>query len=86
MNVRIENLPENVLATYAAVAHARGVALDDLLREFLIKNAPPTPPAQMSAEEWERAFDELFDSFPALEPLPDSAFDRDSIYSREDKW
>jgi hypothetical protein len=55
-------------------------------REYLIKNAPSSPPAQMSADEWEKALDECFDAFPATGPLPDDAFSRENIYGREDKW
>lgn len=40
----------------------------------------------MSADEWEKAFDECFDTFPATGPLPDDAFRRENIYGREDKW
>ena len=86
MNLRIHDLPEGIVASYEAAARARGISLDVLLREYLIKNAPPVPPAQMSADEWERELDACFDSFPAVGPLADDAFDRENIYGREDKW
>lgn len=82
----IQNLPESILASYEATARARGVSLNALLREYLIRNAPSSPPAQMSADEWEKALDECFDSFPSSGPLPDDAFDRENIYGREDEW
>ena len=85
MNVSIEDLPANIIANYQASARARGVSLDALLREYLIKNVPSSPPAQMSPEEWEKALDECFDSFPTVGPLPDDAFGSENIYGREDK-
>lgn len=86
MNIRIEDFPEQVAARYEALARARGMSVDAFLREYLIGNAPSIPPAQMSADDWEKALDECFDSFPATGPLPDSALDRENIYGREDRW
>jgi len=86
MNVNIQDLPASVVARYEATARARGISLDVFLREYLIKNAPSSPPAPMSADEWEKALDECFDTFPAAGPLPDDAFSRENIYGREDKW
>ena len=86
MDVSIHDLPASVIAKYEATARERGIALDQFIREYLIRNAPPAPPAQMTAEEWERALDECFDSFPQTGPLPDDAFRRENIYGREDKW
>jgi hypothetical protein len=79
MSVNIQDLPPSVVASYEATARARGVSLDAFLREYLIKNAPSSPPAQMSADEWGRALDEGFDAFPAAGPLPDDAFSRENI-------
>ena len=86
MTVSIQDLPESVVASYEAIARTQGISLDAFLREYLIKNAPCPLPAQMSPDEWERALDECFDSFPATGPLPDEAFSRESIYGREDNW
>jgi len=86
MNVNIQDLPPSVIASYEATAQARGISLDAFLREYLIKNAPSSPPARMSADEWGKALDECFDAFPATGPLPDDAFSRENIYGREDKW
>lgn len=85
MNVNVLDLPSSVLASYEATARARGIFVDALLREILIKDAPPSPPAKMSADEWEKALDECFDAFPATGPLPDDAFSRENIYGREDQ-
>lgn len=86
MNVSIEDLPANVIASYEATARSRGISLDAFLREYLIQNAPSTPPVPLGAEEWEKALDECFDRFAVGGPLPDTAFDRENIYGREDKW
>ena len=86
MNVNIQDLPPSVIASYEASARARGISLDAFLCEYLIKNAPSSPPAHMSADEWEKALDECFDAFSATGPLPDDAFSRENIYGREDKW
>jgi hypothetical protein len=86
VNVNIQDLPANVVARYEVSARACGVSLDAFLRDYLIKNAPASPPAQMSPDEWEKALDECFDSFPPAGPLPDDAFNRENIYGREDKW
>jgi hypothetical protein len=77
MNVSIHDLPAHIVETYEATARARGISLDAFLREYLIRNAPSSPPAQMSPDEWEKALDDCFDSFPATGPLPDEAFSRE---------
>ena len=86
MNLSIQDLPQNVIASYEATARAQGVSLDSVIREYLIKNAPAVPPQALSPEEWEKALDECFDSFPVSGALPDAAFDRENIYGREDEW
>ena len=86
MNVSIQDLPANIVASYEASAQARGISLDAFLREWLIDNAPTAPPAQMPPDEWEKAIDECFDSFAVAGPLPDDALSRENIYGREDKW
>jgi hypothetical protein len=73
MNVNIQDLPPSVIATYEATAQARGISLNAFLREYLIENAPSSPPAQMSADEWGKALDECFDAFPATGPITPSA-------------
>lgn len=86
MNLSIQDLPANVIANYEASARTLGITLDEFLREQLIKNAPEPSAVLMSPDEWDKALDECFDSFPATDPLPDTAFDRENIYSREDNW
>ncbi len=89
MPVNIEELlPGSVVESYKAVAAARGIPLSDFVRDYLIENAPPTysQSVELSGDAWERAFDEFFDSFPRVGPLPDEALSRESIYGREEKW
>lgn len=77
----IQDLPAAILASYEANARARGISLDDFVRDYLIRNAPPAPPpTHMNPDEWERALDECFDSVPEAGPLPDEAFERASWY------
>jgi len=85
MNVNIQDLPASVIESYEATARARGISLDAFLRDYLIRNAPSSPPVAMSADEWDKALDQCFDSFPAVGPLPDHAFSRESIYGRDDE-
>ena len=86
MNVSIQDLPPIVIDSYEAREQSFGVPLEVFLHEYLIKNAPSTPPVSLSADEWEKALDDCFDSFPSTGPLPDDAFDRDNIYGLEHKW
>ena len=79
--------PAEIEARYEANARASGVSLDAFVRDYLINNAPPAPmEPQLSPEEWEKELDALFDSFPSVGPLPDEAFSRESIYTRENEW
>ena len=89
MAVNLEELlPASVFENYKTNAAARGVSLADFVRDYLIQNAPAvaSQPAALSGDEWERALDDLFDSFPRVGPLSDDAFSRENIYGREDKW
>jgi hypothetical protein len=83
-----ELLPPSVIENYKTMAEARGVSLADFVRDHLIRNAPSVaPPTELvRSDEWEKALDEPFDSFPSVGPLADEAFRRESIYGREDKW
>jgi hypothetical protein len=54
-----------------------------------ISASPETslPQPQLTAEEFDRAFDEIADTIPeGIPPLSDEALSRDSIYTREDEW
>ena len=88
MPINLEDLlPADIVASYQASALAQGVSLEDLVRDRLIEKAPHgKETAMLSGDDWERAFDQFFDSFPSTGPLPDEAFDREHIYEREDSW
>ena len=87
VTLSIQDLPDNIVASYEATARSRGVPLNEFLRDCLIKNVPPSTPSHaLKADEWEKSLDECFDSFPSGEPLSDHAVDRENIYGREDNW
>jgi hypothetical protein len=83
-----ELLPASVVENYRTNAAAQGVSLSDFVRDYLIRNAPAvaSQPATLSGDEWEKALDEFFDSFPRVGPLSDDAFSRENMYGREDTW
>lgn len=72
-------------------AKAQRVPLETLLRkavlEIIIAAQQPPERRQLSAEEFDRALEELADAIPAsVPPLSDEALSRESIYTREDEW
>ena len=72
MAVNLEELlPASVFENYKTNAAARGVSLADFVRDCLIQNAPEgaSESTVLSGDEWERALDDLFDSFPRVGPL-----------------
>jgi hypothetical protein len=80
-------LPEEFEARLIAEAGARGVAVGELVAEYLYRTVPAPDLGQMTAEEIERGFEEIADLLPAdVPPLSDSAISRESIYTREDNW
>lgn len=73
----------------AAQAKARGVSIDALLRQAvlrMISTPPQDSPAPLSPDQWEKEFGEWLDSLPNLPLLADEAIGRESIYTREDEW
>ena len=84
MNVNIYDLPASIVESYETTARARGISLSAFLREYLIRNGPSSPPVTMSADEWEKALDEFFESFSATGPLPEHALSRESIYGDDE--
>lgn len=87
MIVEIEVQPET--AALLADAQTRGVSLDVVLRSALYPNGEKTANGDkpLTLEEWETELQELIDSpaFARAAPLPDDAFSRESIYTREDE-
>jgi hypothetical protein len=67
-------------AELLAQAKARGVSVDELLHTAVIKviaSPPEVNREHMSAEQWEREFEEWLDSLPNLPTLPDEAISRE---------
>ena len=76
-------------AALVARAEAEGVSVDALLHQavvWLISPSAATPPASLTANEWEKEFGEWLDSMPDLPALSDQAISRESVYTREDEW
>ena len=80
-------------AALLAQAKARGVSVDSLLRKAVLqiisagRETKIQPPPQLSAEEFDKAFEEIADMIPeSVPPLSDEALSRESIYTREDEW
>jgi len=71
-------------AALAARAEAEGVSVDALLHQAVVRLISPsagTGPASLTAEEWEKEFDERLGSMPDLPSLSDQAISRESIYT-----
>ena len=41
---------------------------------------------ELSAEQWEKEFEEWLDSLADIPTLSDEAISRESVYTREDEW
>jgi len=76
------NLPPNVEQAFLAEAQAKGVSLDELVRDLLIALQPSGPAAELSPGEWVREFKAWTRSHASdnLPLLPDEAISRESIY------
>ena len=74
------NLPPQVEEAYVAEAHARGLSLEDLVRDVLLARQPSPAANQLSPEEWVRAFEAWVHSHAGNTiVLPDAAMERESI-------
>ena len=79
-------------AVLAAQAKAQGVSVDSLLRKAILQFIAANPETtqvqpELTAEEFDRAFDEIADTIPeGIPPVPDEALSREGIYTREDDW
>jgi hypothetical protein len=67
---------------FLAEAQAKGVSLDELVRDVLLARQPSSPVAELSPEEWVREF-KAWTRGRAKDNLPllsDEAMSRDFIY------
>lgn len=75
------NLPPQVEQAYLAEAQARGLSLDDLVRDVLLARQPSTAANQLLPDEWAREFEAWVQSHVGnTVVLPDAAMERESIY------
>jgi hypothetical protein len=76
------NLPPDIEQAYLAEAQAKGVSLDDLVRDLLLSLQPSNLPTELSPEEWARQFKAWTRSHAAddLPLLSDEAISREFIY------
>ena len=76
------NLPPQVEQAYLAEAQARGLPLDEVVREVLVAARPAANAAELSPDEWMRAFKAWAHSHDHdnLPVLSDYAVSRDSMY------
>jgi plasmid stability protein len=79
------NLKPEIAARLKTLANAQGLSVEDYLKQLLDRELSlnPTegvPRTRLSAEEWEREFEEWADSFPEAPPIPDEALSRENLY------
>jgi hypothetical protein len=76
------NLPPNVEEAFLAEARARGVSLDELVRDVLLARESSSRAAEIPPEEWVREFKAWTRSHAEdnLPLLSDEAMSRDFIY------
>ena len=78
------NLPAHVEQAYLAEARAKGVPVDDIVRDVLLSLQPPSVPvvSELPPDEWMRKFRAWAHSHRTDTPLlSDEAISRESIYS-----
>jgi len=79
-------------AALIAQAKAQGITVDSLVRKAVLQviasgsGASPQSAFALSAEEFDKAFDEIADMIPEDAPPLSDALSRESIYTREDEW
>ena len=76
------NLPPQVEQAYLAEAQARGIPLDEVVREVLLAARPTGGATELGPDEWIRAFRAWAHSHDRdnLPVLSDEAISRDSMY------
>lgn len=77
------NLPPQVEQAYLAEARARGLPVDEVVREVLMAARPAAPATELSPEEWVREFRARAKSHEGfkLPLLSDEDISRESIYA-----
>jgi hypothetical protein len=78
------NLPPQMEQAFLAEAHAKGLSVDELVRDVVLSARPSTPdPMDLPPEEWIRKFRAWVASHEGLNlpVLSDEAMSRESIYS-----
>jgi hypothetical protein len=74
------NLPPQIEQAYLAEAHARGLTLEDLVRDVLLARQPSPAANQLLPDEWVRGFKACVESHDGnTVVLPDAAMERESI-------
>jgi hypothetical protein len=81
MMVKLELEPE-VQAGLLAEAQARGLSLEEYLKQVVRDHAATVP--AVPAEEWEKEFEAWVAGFPEGPALSDDAISRESMYP--DRW
>lgn len=88
MSVTLELRPD-LEAQLAAQAAARGLSLEDYLKNIVELQFGPGAALQShgaaNSAEWEREFEAFIDTFPQQPLLSNEAISRESIYTREDE-
>jgi len=76
------NLPPQVEQAYLAEAHAKGLSLEDLVRDVLLARQPAPVVTDMTAEQWVKEFRAWVRSHAGddLPRLSDEAISREFIY------
>jgi hypothetical protein len=76
------HLPPHLEQAYRAEAQARGIPLDEVVREILVAAPPPTPVPELAPEEWVHQFQAWTRSHTGndLPVLSDEAISREAIY------
>jgi hypothetical protein len=76
------NLPPHIEQAFLAEAEARGMSIDDLVRDVLLTRQPYPSASELPPERWVREFQAWTRSHAAdnLPVLSDEAISRDFIY------
>lgn len=75
------NLPAEMAEQLRAEAEAKGVTVDELVRDVLVSHVPAPDPNRLPYEEWHRRWKEFLANLPQTDVvLPDEAMERESIY------